>query len=275
MAPPPTGTRSTSATWRLSGAGLLIIEATAVEAIGRITPGCLGLWSDATEAALQRVLQAGARAFAHAHRHPAGPCRAQGLEPRALGRRHADCARPARRLAAGGAVGAAAAGRRGAAAGAGRRRAAAHRRRLRRCRAARAPAGPGRDRAACRARLPAAPVPVADRQRAQRRLRRLAGKPHALAAAGVRRGARGRAGGHAGGRAPVGHRLGRRRLGPGAKPGLRARAASARPELSACVQRRRVAAAEDRRRSPSAPATRWGWPRRCGARPGCRPSPSG
>jgi 2,4-dienoyl-CoA reductase-like NADH-dependent reductase (Old Yellow Enzyme family) len=42
----------------LSGAGLLIIEATAVEAIGRITPGCLGLWSDATEAALQHVLQA-------------------------------------------------------------------------------------------------------------------------------------------------------------------------------------------------------------------------
>ena len=42
----------------LSGAALLIIEATAVEAIGRITPGCLGLWSDATEAALQRALQA-------------------------------------------------------------------------------------------------------------------------------------------------------------------------------------------------------------------------
>ena len=42
----------------LSGAALLIIEATAVEASGRITPGCLGLWSDATEAALRRVLQA-------------------------------------------------------------------------------------------------------------------------------------------------------------------------------------------------------------------------
>ena len=40
-----------------SGAGLLIIEATAVEAIGRITPGDLGLYSDATEAALQRVLK--------------------------------------------------------------------------------------------------------------------------------------------------------------------------------------------------------------------------
>ena len=41
----------------LSGAALLIIEATAVEAVGRITHGCLGLWSDATEAALQSTLQ--------------------------------------------------------------------------------------------------------------------------------------------------------------------------------------------------------------------------
>jgi 2,4-dienoyl-CoA reductase-like NADH-dependent reductase (Old Yellow Enzyme family) len=40
----------------LSGAGMLFIEATAVEAIGRITPGCLGLWDDRTEAALQPVL---------------------------------------------------------------------------------------------------------------------------------------------------------------------------------------------------------------------------
>ena len=40
----------------LSGAGLLIIEATAVEAAGRITPGDLGLYSDANEAALARVL---------------------------------------------------------------------------------------------------------------------------------------------------------------------------------------------------------------------------
>ena len=30
----------------LSGAGLLIVEATAVEDVGRITPSCLGLWSD-------------------------------------------------------------------------------------------------------------------------------------------------------------------------------------------------------------------------------------
>lgn len=40
----------------LSGAGLLIIEATAVEAAGRISPGDLGLWDDETEAALASVL---------------------------------------------------------------------------------------------------------------------------------------------------------------------------------------------------------------------------
>jgi 2,4-dienoyl-CoA reductase-like NADH-dependent reductase (Old Yellow Enzyme family) len=42
----------------LSGAGMLIIEATAVEAGGRITPGDLGLWDSATEAALKPVVEA-------------------------------------------------------------------------------------------------------------------------------------------------------------------------------------------------------------------------
>jgi 2,4-dienoyl-CoA reductase-like NADH-dependent reductase (Old Yellow Enzyme family) len=42
----------------LSGAGLLIIEATAVSAVGRISPQDLGLYSDANEAALARVLGA-------------------------------------------------------------------------------------------------------------------------------------------------------------------------------------------------------------------------
>ncbi|MGB7183343.1 MAG: NADH:flavin oxidoreductase/NADH oxidase [Burkholderiaceae bacterium] len=40
----------------LSGASLLILEATAVEAIGRITPGCLGLYNDENEAALAELL---------------------------------------------------------------------------------------------------------------------------------------------------------------------------------------------------------------------------
>lgn len=42
----------------LSGASMLCTEATAVEAIGRITPGDLGLYDDATEAALKPVLAA-------------------------------------------------------------------------------------------------------------------------------------------------------------------------------------------------------------------------
>ncbi|MCY0094712.1 NADH:flavin oxidoreductase/NADH oxidase [Hoeflea ulvae] len=40
----------------LSGAGLLIIEATAVSPVGRISPGDLGLYSDANETALRRVM---------------------------------------------------------------------------------------------------------------------------------------------------------------------------------------------------------------------------
>jgi 2,4-dienoyl-CoA reductase-like NADH-dependent reductase (Old Yellow Enzyme family) len=42
----------------LSGAGLLCLEATGVSAEGRITPHCLGLYSDDNQAALRRVVQA-------------------------------------------------------------------------------------------------------------------------------------------------------------------------------------------------------------------------
>ncbi len=40
----------------LSGAAMFCIEATHVEPIGRITPGCLGLYDDATESALKPIL---------------------------------------------------------------------------------------------------------------------------------------------------------------------------------------------------------------------------
>jgi len=40
----------------LGGAGLLCVEASAVEAIGRITPGCLGLYSDDNEAAFRWLM---------------------------------------------------------------------------------------------------------------------------------------------------------------------------------------------------------------------------
>lgn len=45
----------------LSGAALLIVEATAVEPDGRISPFDLGLWSDETEAALGKALDAARR----------------------------------------------------------------------------------------------------------------------------------------------------------------------------------------------------------------------
>ena len=37
------------------GAGLVIVEATAVSPEGRITPGCLGLWNDTQAAALAPI----------------------------------------------------------------------------------------------------------------------------------------------------------------------------------------------------------------------------
>src|SRR4030088_1285747 len=43
-------------TLALSGAAMFCIEATHVEAGGRIAQGCLGLWNDATEAALKPIL---------------------------------------------------------------------------------------------------------------------------------------------------------------------------------------------------------------------------
>src|SRR5712664_37421 len=43
-------------TLALSGAAMFCIEATHVEAIGRITPGCLGMCNHATEVALTTIL---------------------------------------------------------------------------------------------------------------------------------------------------------------------------------------------------------------------------
>ena len=77
----------------ISGAGLLVIEATAVSAEGRITPGDLGLYGDANEAALARVLgivrsQSGikvAMQLAHAGRKASSRAPWQGGAQIALG----------------------------------------------------------------------------------------------------------------------------------------------------------------------------------------------
>ena len=59
-----------------SGAGLLVIEATAVSPEGRITPGCLGLWDERTAAALQDNL---ARARRSSTERMAGVSRVGGM----------------------------------------------------------------------------------------------------------------------------------------------------------------------------------------------------
>ena len=41
----------------VSGVGLILVEATGVSSEGRISPGCLGLWSDENQAALGRVVK--------------------------------------------------------------------------------------------------------------------------------------------------------------------------------------------------------------------------
>ena len=159
----------------LSGAAIFCIEATAVEAIGRITPGCLGLCNDATEAALKPILasvrkrskaavmiqlaHAGRKASSHTPWdggqlipvaeggwRPEGPSAIPHKEgetpPLAFDAAGLDAR--ARRLRGGGEA----------------RRAARHR----------------RHRGALRARLSAASVPVADRQPAHRSIWRLACK---------------------------------------------------------------------------------------------------
>lgn len=44
--------------YAVAAAGLMMVEATAVEPRGRITPGCLGLWNDENEEAVQQALAA-------------------------------------------------------------------------------------------------------------------------------------------------------------------------------------------------------------------------
>ena len=158
----------------IARAGMVVVEATAVERVGRITHKCLGLYSDANEAALARVLKAAKarRRAGHLLCHPARPCRAQGLRPASRSRapsRSAPASTPGSRwrprrfpsaprwhtpqaLDAAGLERTIAGFRTGG---------GAIRPRRLRC-----------HRAARRARLPAAPVPLAARQPTHRRLRR-------------------------------------------------------------------------------------------------------
>ena len=126
-----TGTSPTSTRWRCRGRRCSASRPPHVEAIGRITPGCLGLWNDATEAALKPILAsvrkhsktAVAMQLAHAGRKASSHTPWDGGQLIPLVRR---------RLADGGAVRRAAQGGRGAAARARCGGPCAHPRRLRR-----------------------------------------------------------------------------------------------------------------------------------------------
>ena len=175
-------------------------------------PGCLGLWDDATEAALVPVLAAIRRhsqikvtmQIAHAGRKASSaspweggqliPIEEGGWVPEAPSAVPQKEGEPAPRALDGHGLA-----------------------RIRDAFAATAQAGgAARDRRSggpCGARLPAARVPLADRQPPHRRLWRLTRESVALSPRGLRRRARSVPGRPARGRAGLGHRLGRRWLG--------------------------------------------------------------
>ncbi len=169
----------------MSGAGMVTVEMTDVERRGRITHGCHGLYSDASEAAARRTLDAARRV--------AAPGTKFGVQLAHAGRK-ASCSRP---WEGGGPLGPdddpwqtvsasaipfadgwhtpAALDEAGIEALVGHFIAAAHRAEARRLRL---------HRIARRARLPAAPVPLAFVQPTHRRLGRPAREPAAAAARG-------------------------------------------------------------------------------------------
>ena len=256
----------------MSGAGLLTLEATAVSPEGRISPTDLGLYSDETERALGRVLDA-VRGYApipiaiqinHAGRKassqapwdggaqiaPDAPDGWRTEAPSAVA--HGDGEVPPHALDADGFE--------------------AHPRRLRRHRAPGAQHRHRRVRAAWGARLPPAPVPVAALESAHGRVRRQPAEPHAFPARMFRGGPGGGSRRQTGLDAGVGHRLGRGWLETSRRP-------SSSPTRSSAVARRRStsppAVSPPSRRSRSRRATRCPSPSASRPRPGSRRSRSG
>ena len=168
-----------SGQFAVAGAGMLVIEATHVEPRGRITHGCLGLYSDENEAALARVV-----AFCHTY----GSCRI-GMQLSHSGRKGSATLPWERRgmplTPAEGAwptVGCSGLPFFGRLAGAGAARCRRHPGRDRRPRRGRRSGQPyrrGRCRTPCRAWISAARVLVAAQQSAPGRLRWVTGEPDA------------------------------------------------------------------------------------------------
>ena len=79
----------------LGGAGMVVAEMTCPSADARITPGCPGLWNEAQRDAWKRIVDMRAPPVGREDRAADRPCRAQGLDQRALGRDGADRPLPA------------------------------------------------------------------------------------------------------------------------------------------------------------------------------------
>ena len=261
---------ATSARSRRGGAGLVMQEATAVTAEGRISPrtpasGPTRRPRTTADRRLHPLPGRGPRHPARARRPQgvtrSGPGTGRGLVPPADGGwvPPAPTTDAVPGLAAPAALSTAdvAGARRGLAG----RRAPGRRRRLR-----------GR-RDPRRARLPAAPVPVSADEHPHRRVRRLARQPGPAAHRGRGRGPGGLAGATSrcwsGSPPATGRRAGsdRRRRRRGRRGPGRARRRPLRP-----LQRRHWSRT---RRSSSGPATRCRSPAPCTSRPGCRPRRSG
>ena len=172
----------------LSGAAMFCMEATHVEAIGRITPGCLGLWNDATELALRPVLASVRRhstiaiaiQLAHAGRKGSSHKPWDGGQQVPLAEGGWQTVGPSEVAHKDGELKPLALDAMG----------------LKRVRdafvefgAARGSTGHRRHRIALRARLSAASIPVTGLQQAHRQVWRVAAKPDALSARSVRCGA--------------------------------------------------------------------------------------
>ncbi len=244
----------------LSGAGMLCIEATAVEPDGRITPGDLGLWDDATEAALKPVLAAIRKHSKIAVTMQLVACGAQGVESCAVGRRSADSGLRRRLVAARAAVLPHKAGRR-------RRLSRSTPPGLNRIReafvaSARRAARLGIDgtRSSRRARLSAASVPFAARQPSHRRLRRFSLENRMRFPLEIFDMVRASfpADKPVGVRVSASDGLGRGRLVAGRHHRVRTRVEEARLRLDRRIVRRRLAVAEDSARAGLSDSVRQG-----------------
>ena len=248
------------------GAGIVCTEATHVSAEGRITAHCLGLWNEAQRDGLARI--AGVhRGAGRGAGNAARPCRAQGVDPSPLGGQHAAIGgrwrlagdrafRPA--LWAGPPHPA-------------RHDTGRHRpgdRRIRHLGAAGTAGRLSHHRAACRAWLPAAPVPQPAEQPAERRPWRRHRGAGAAAAGDHRRGADGVAGRPAALRPPLLHRLGAGRARPGRGHRHHPAARRHRPGRSDRLHHRRGGPPAEADPGPRLPSCRSA--RRSGARPAWR-----